>query len=227
LQVFLDESDLPTTGKIITYSAEPFATADIAGTVNGTAPDVYVTTHAGHSLTIEAELTTGSGITVQSSWWQELNVSKRMASRFISDKARLSSLKIPKHTSELKTAFTRRCVMFTSAASRVLANNRHQRVKQRSWGRSHASHNSLLWVLDHFEYPLEVFLSFSKYDNPGGNQTFYDYDVTLNQTYIRAVNAAGISGMFHNFNVTQNGSGTQVSRHAIARHNGTQYVCFF
>ncbi|KAI0306572.1 peptide N-acetyl-beta-D-glucosaminyl asparaginase amidase A-domain-containing protein [Multifurca ochricompacta] len=59
LQVRLDSSSRPTTGRITRYEASNFATSSASGSVNG--EDVHITVSASHSVHIEAEIIGGSG----------------------------------------------------------------------------------------------------------------------------------------------------------------------
>lgn len=60
LQVVTDSSSKPTTGKILSYSAEPFAQSSTTGTV-GHNGDINITVSASRSIHIEAEIRSGSG----------------------------------------------------------------------------------------------------------------------------------------------------------------------
>lgn len=71
IQVFLDSSSKPTTGKITNYNADPYPVSKVTGSVadNG---DVNVTVSATRSLTIEAEIVSGSGKKTLVHWSQNL-----------------------------------------------------------------------------------------------------------------------------------------------------------
>ncbi|KAG9091804.1 hypothetical protein FS749_016230 [Ceratobasidium sp. UAMH 11750] len=71
IQVFLDKSSAPTTGKITSYTAPDYGSSDVAGVAAGT--DVNVTETASRGLHIEAQLTTGSGKTTKVVWTQNLS----------------------------------------------------------------------------------------------------------------------------------------------------------
>ncbi|KAF8582025.1 hypothetical protein K439DRAFT_1392175 [Ramaria rubella] len=72
IQVITDPSGKPTTGKITSYDASPFATTSVHGTLalNG---DLNVTVQASRNLKIEAEVISGSGVTTKVEWQQNLN----------------------------------------------------------------------------------------------------------------------------------------------------------
>lgn len=59
LQVKLDSSTLPTTGKITRYEASNFATSSVSSSARGV--DVNITLSASRSVYIEAEIIAGSG----------------------------------------------------------------------------------------------------------------------------------------------------------------------
>jgi hypothetical protein len=60
LQVITDSSSLPTTGKITSYQADPFAISTLAGSVGNTG-DVEIVVTATRHIRIEAEILSGSG----------------------------------------------------------------------------------------------------------------------------------------------------------------------
>ena len=74
LQVVTDPSGKPTTGKITKYDAQPFAVTSTTGSV-GANGDVNVTVSATRSISIDAEITSGSGKTTKVAWSQELKYS--------------------------------------------------------------------------------------------------------------------------------------------------------
>jgi len=59
LQVKLDSSTVPTTGKITRYEASDFATSSVSGSASGL--EVNFTLSASHNVHIEAEIIAGSG----------------------------------------------------------------------------------------------------------------------------------------------------------------------
>ncbi|KAG8768307.1 hypothetical protein FRC12_005655 [Ceratobasidium sp. 428] len=71
IQVFLDKSSSPTTGKITSYTAPNYGASDVKGIATGS--DINVTETASRGLHIEAELTTGSGKTTKVVWTQDLS----------------------------------------------------------------------------------------------------------------------------------------------------------
>ncbi|KAJ1308702.1 hypothetical protein OPQ81_004393 [Rhizoctonia solani] len=71
IQVFLDSSSEPTTGKITSYIAPDYGTSDVTGIAASN--DVNVTETASRALHIEAEVRTGSGKTTKVVWTQDLN----------------------------------------------------------------------------------------------------------------------------------------------------------
>ncbi|QRW16080.1 peptide-N(4)-(N-acetyl-beta-glucosaminyl)asparagine amidase A [Rhizoctonia solani] len=71
IQVFLDSSSEPTTGKITSYTAPGYSTSDVKGIAASN--DVNVTETASRTLHIEAEVKTGSGKTTKVVWSQDLN----------------------------------------------------------------------------------------------------------------------------------------------------------
>ncbi|EJD44049.1 hypothetical protein AURDEDRAFT_88240 [Auricularia subglabra TFB-10046 SS5] len=72
IQVLLDSSSKPTTGRITKYAADPYPVSKVTGSVaeNG---DVNVTVSASRSLTIEAEIIAGSGKRTLVHWSQDLS----------------------------------------------------------------------------------------------------------------------------------------------------------
>lgn len=71
LQVNVDASARPTTGRITSYAANPFATTTTNGSV-GANGDVNITVTATRSLHVEAEIRSGSGKTIHVVWTQDL-----------------------------------------------------------------------------------------------------------------------------------------------------------
>lgn len=71
IQVFLDSSSAPTTGKITSYNAPEYGASDVTGIA--AANDVNITETASRSLHIEAEIKTGSGKTTKVVWAQDLS----------------------------------------------------------------------------------------------------------------------------------------------------------
>ncbi|CAE6530645.1 unnamed protein product [Rhizoctonia solani] len=71
IQVFLDSSSEPTTGKITSYIAPNYGASSVTGIVASN--DVNVTETASRALHIEAELKTGSGKTTKVVWAQDLS----------------------------------------------------------------------------------------------------------------------------------------------------------
>ncbi|EJD44080.1 hypothetical protein AURDEDRAFT_88290 [Auricularia subglabra TFB-10046 SS5] len=71
IQVFLDYSSKPTTGRMISYDAEPFPVTSTTGVVaaNG---DVNVTVSGTRSLLIVSEIKAGSGTTTLVKWAQNM-----------------------------------------------------------------------------------------------------------------------------------------------------------
>lgn len=70
LQVVTDSATRPTTGRITTYSAPPFARSTVSGSVsNGT---VDFTLKATHSVHVEADVVSGGGKTTHVVWRQDL-----------------------------------------------------------------------------------------------------------------------------------------------------------
>ncbi|KAJ7485270.1 peptide N-acetyl-beta-D-glucosaminyl asparaginase amidase A-domain-containing protein [Mycena latifolia] len=71
LQVVTDSSSKPTTGKITSYRAEPFAQTSTAGAV-GDNGDINITVSATRSIHIAAEIRSGSGHVNSVVWSQNL-----------------------------------------------------------------------------------------------------------------------------------------------------------
>ncbi|KAF8607907.1 hypothetical protein BDV93DRAFT_435058 [Ceratobasidium sp. AG-I] len=71
IQVFLDSSSAPTTGKITSYTAPDYGASSVTGVAAAT--DVNVTETASRALHIEAEVITGSGKTTKVVWTQDLS----------------------------------------------------------------------------------------------------------------------------------------------------------
>ena len=61
MQVVTDPSGKPTTGKITTYDVQPYATTETTASISGT--DVNITVKAQRSLKIESTIVSGSGVT--------------------------------------------------------------------------------------------------------------------------------------------------------------------
>lgn len=74
LQVVTDSSPKRTVGRITKYIADPFAASTIVGSV-GDNGDINVTVSATRQIRIEAEVTSGSGITKHVVWSQDLRYS--------------------------------------------------------------------------------------------------------------------------------------------------------
>lgn len=74
LQVVTDSSAKRTTGKITTYSADPFAVSTTTGSV-GNNGDVNITVSATRNIHIEAEIVSGSGQQTHVVWTQALQYS--------------------------------------------------------------------------------------------------------------------------------------------------------
>ncbi|KAJ7940635.1 peptide N-acetyl-beta-D-glucosaminyl asparaginase amidase A-domain-containing protein [Mycena leptocephala] len=71
LQVVTDSSSKRTTGKVTSYSAEPFAQTSITGSV-GDNGDVNITITASRKIQISASILSGSGKATHATWSQEL-----------------------------------------------------------------------------------------------------------------------------------------------------------
>ncbi|KZV93370.1 hypothetical protein EXIGLDRAFT_613065 [Exidia glandulosa HHB12029] len=72
IQVFVDRSSKPTTGRIISYNAEPFPVTTTTGTA-GDNGDVNVTVSGTRSLSVVSEIKAGSGATTLVKWSQNLS----------------------------------------------------------------------------------------------------------------------------------------------------------
>ena len=71
LQVFIDPSSNPTTGKMTQYSVEPFSKTTTVGSV-GENGDLNVTVSAARQLRIESTIISGSGMVNNVVWVQSL-----------------------------------------------------------------------------------------------------------------------------------------------------------
>ena len=71
LQVITDSSPERTTGRITSYHANPFAGTRTSGCV-GSNGDIEILVEAKHHLSIEAEITSGSGKQTNVVWTQDL-----------------------------------------------------------------------------------------------------------------------------------------------------------
>jgi hypothetical protein len=80
LQVVTDSSSQPTTGKITSYVADPFAKATISGN-QATNGDLEVTVTAKRIIHIEADVISGSGKTNHVVWSQDLDYSNTQQSQ--------------------------------------------------------------------------------------------------------------------------------------------------
>jgi hypothetical protein len=76
IQLWLDVSTRPTTGRITRYEAPSFVDPVVNGLVTGKAPrtNVSVTTMVKRQLHVAAEITTGSGVRTYVEWAQDLQV---------------------------------------------------------------------------------------------------------------------------------------------------------
>jgi hypothetical protein len=74
LQVVLDQSGKPTTGKINVYDAQPFAETSTTGTVSANG-DVIVTVTANRKILVDSTIVSGSGKTTQVTYTQLLSYS--------------------------------------------------------------------------------------------------------------------------------------------------------
>ncbi|KAI0341818.1 hypothetical protein BDW22DRAFT_280762 [Trametopsis cervina] len=74
LQVVLDKSSKPTTGRIVTYQVEPYARTSTTGKVQANG-EVDFTVTAARSVRIESDIRTGSGIDTRVIWTQSLSYS--------------------------------------------------------------------------------------------------------------------------------------------------------
>jgi hypothetical protein len=75
IQVVQDQSSKPTTGKILSYTAPPYATTDITGVVIPKAGynDVNISVSASHQLSIISHIVTGGGKSSLVKWTQDLS----------------------------------------------------------------------------------------------------------------------------------------------------------
>jgi len=71
LQVKLDSSTTPTTGRITRYEASDFATSSVSKSARGV-QDVNITLSASRSIYIEAEIIAGSGARTEAVFSQNL-----------------------------------------------------------------------------------------------------------------------------------------------------------
>jgi hypothetical protein len=71
LQVVTDSTSKRTTGKVTSYSAEPFAQTSVTGSV-GDNGDVNITVIASRKIQISASILSGSGKATHATWSQEL-----------------------------------------------------------------------------------------------------------------------------------------------------------
>lgn len=74
LQVVTDSSSKPTTGRMISYTAEPFAESKISGSP-GENGDFNFTVTASRKIHIESEILSGSGKLTHVVWSQDLQYS--------------------------------------------------------------------------------------------------------------------------------------------------------
>ncbi|KAH7107789.1 peptide N-acetyl-beta-D-glucosaminyl asparaginase amidase A-domain-containing protein [Auriculariales sp. MPI-PUGE-AT-0066] len=72
VQILLDKTSKPTTGRITKYQVDPYPTSKVTGIVSNNG-DVNVTLTASRRLTIEAEITAGSGAKTLVHWSQSLD----------------------------------------------------------------------------------------------------------------------------------------------------------
>jgi hypothetical protein len=72
LQVTLDKSEEPTTGKMTVYQVEPYARTTTTGKV-GASGEVDFSVMASRSLRIESQIVTGSGLATHVVWLQTLS----------------------------------------------------------------------------------------------------------------------------------------------------------
>ncbi|KAG6818112.1 hypothetical protein H0H87_000017 [Tephrocybe sp. NHM501043] len=74
LQVFTDGSMKPTTGRLLSYMAQSFASTTTSGSV-GENGDINITVTAARQIHIEADIVSGSGQLTRAVWSQDLEYS--------------------------------------------------------------------------------------------------------------------------------------------------------
>ncbi|KAG6909710.1 hypothetical protein DXG01_015912 [Tephrocybe rancida] len=151
LQVNTDESPKPTTGKITSYAAHPFATASTSGSV-GDNGDVNVTITATRQIHIEAEIVSGSGKLTRAVWSQDLKYSN------IQNYLKNTTVQVMKAT-------------FQSAQPTLITS--HQNVLQVTSGTILSSHNNAVVLVDDFSYPLGINLTLL---TPSGDSFVASFD---------------------------------------------------
>ncbi|KAJ7063314.1 peptide N-acetyl-beta-D-glucosaminyl asparaginase amidase A-domain-containing protein [Mycena amicta] len=73
LQVVTDSSSKPTTGKMLSYKADAFATTSNTGSVDASNGDISITVSATRKIQISSEIVSGSGAKTLVSWEQDLS----------------------------------------------------------------------------------------------------------------------------------------------------------
>ncbi|KAH7930776.1 hypothetical protein BV22DRAFT_999830 [Leucogyrophana mollusca] len=141
LQVVTDTSSEPTTGKITSYEAQPYAVTETTGSVGG--GDVNVTVKATRQIKIEATIVSGSGKENSVVWEQNLEYSNTQY---------------------------------------YLDNTYVQNVVQMATGSVLSTHNGVPTVVDNFEYPLNINVTY--YDITNTSESFYS---TFDHSYNREV----------------------------------------
>ncbi|KAF7294928.1 Peptide-N4-(N-acetyl-beta-glucosaminyl)asparagine amidase A [Mycena indigotica] len=77
LQVVTDSSSKRTTGKILSYQAEPFAISSNTGSVDSSNGDIHITVSATRKIHISSEIISGSGKKTLVNWDQQLTYSNQ------------------------------------------------------------------------------------------------------------------------------------------------------
>lgn len=92
-------------------------------------------------------------------------------------------------------------------------------VQQTSAGSSRSTHNGQSFIVDDFEYPFYLQLTYNRTD------TFYDYGVMLDHAYNRALSVPGTIG--RTVKTRQLCNGTQVGAMLYAKlASGSRFVLF-
>ena len=135
--MFTDSSDVRTTGSITVMDTPLFADGNVSGSV-GSNGDVNITVTASHNIHIEAMVVSGSGVTTNVVWKQDL---------------RYSNTQNYLHNITIQVRELQLCTL--DYKSYTISQN----VKQSSWGTITATHNGVSVVSDAFQYPMEIDLS--------------------------------------------------------------------
>lgn len=155
LQVVTDPSSKPTSGKITSYTADPYAKSTVTGNVaaNG---DVDITVKATRHIHIEADIVSGSGKQTHVVWSQNLEYSN------VQYYLKNTSVQVG-----------------CSPSACTTAHSGQQNVAQTASGAVLSTHNGANAVLDSFSYPLNINLTILSPDGKTCELLYWVYPSVL------------------------------------------------